>query len=194
MTETMIPPRLTIPRGVWSRVGETLVGPRVVLSTHPKEIIVNHEYLVHEVDERSIQLTEIDLTKVCFEKETLRLSGNKEGIQGIDQLKNLKASGVIRLDADVSSAFLLQHKILYECRLAFGDQKPFPPFAPFQRKGKETDICLHFDGTIFESKLMPGRLFSRRLIWSVGEDTWSESMYPIDHGYWVDSYHAVYRP
>ncbi len=84
--------------------GKVVVGePKVVVINrkcfNPKKFIGGGWSIMNnETDVRSTLLTELDLTKV---QQVAMLKNDETHIKGEEKLKRLKASGLIRLDADI---------------------------------------------------------------------------------------------
>ncbi len=83
--------------------GRVIVGePKVISIDHTSAFdpvaFIGEGWSIVEEDERSLKLTEVDLTKVSF--ETMLKDGEKT-VVGEEKLKRLIASGDIRLDAKV---------------------------------------------------------------------------------------------
>lgn len=90
----------------------------------------SHQVIETEIDERSLRLTEIDLSKVIL-LNVLR-DGERE-IDGEERMRRIKATGHIRLDAFIMRDILK-------------DPKCIP--ASWEK------YCVTFDGTIFESSVL----------------------------------------
>jgi hypothetical protein len=54
-------------------------------------------------------------------------------------------------------------------------------------------VCLHFDGTIYESKIQVGRKFSLMMYLQVGQ-WYKGSVDPLDHHRGHASFSVLYRP
>jgi hypothetical protein len=141
-------------------------------------------YKVIESDERSLQLTEIDLSKIHFQPTVPK--GHK-GIRGEDILKNLKADSSIRLDVEILFALIHRWR-----ELDNQDQK-FPLLDDlWDYEDQFGLVCLHFDGTIYESQIQKSRQFSQMMYLQVGQ--WYKGMDPLDHHRGCNSFSVLYRP
>jgi hypothetical protein len=138
-------------------------GGRVIVGD-PKVILINRStpfnptkfigtgWTIEEQDERSIALTEVDLTAIRFE------SMLKEGetlVNGEDKLTRLKDAGHIRLDAKILETL-------------WDNQHLIPAKWKEQTNGNTTFIF--FDGTVFRSPR--GRRYVLCLYWFGGQWGW----------------------
>ena len=79
-------------------VGEPKVIPIDRASAFDPVAFIGNGWSIVEEDERSLALTEVDLSKVSFET---MLENGESSVVGEEKLKRLKAQGNIRLDAKV---------------------------------------------------------------------------------------------
>jgi hypothetical protein len=117
---------------------------------------LGEDWSIAEEDERSLNLVELDLTKVQFETT---LKKGETSVVGEEKLKRLIASGDIRLDAKV-------FQTLWE------NQHLIPESWKQPTNGSATLIS--FDGMILQNPR--GRRCALCLYWSVGEWRWSVNL------------------
>lgn len=110
-------------------------------------------WTIKEQDERSLALTQVDLTKVRFED---CLQKGETSVNGEEKLRRLKKMGHIRLDANV-------FQTLWE------NQELIPESWKQKTGGSMTDIF--FDGTVLRNP--DGRRCLLCLYWRCGEWDWS---------------------
>lgn len=122
--------------------------------------------IADETDTRSIALTELDLTKV--ELRTM-LKDGETSVKGEEKLKRLKASGLVRLDAEI---FLT----LWE------NQHPIPE--SWKEKVNGNTRYIFFDGTVLRDSY--GLRYVLCLYWDDGGWHWGV--------YWLDFGWDVYGP
>ena len=111
------------------------------------------DWSIAEEDERSLALTEVDLTKVRLET-TLR--AGETSVKGEERLKRLKKAGYIRLDAKVFRAF-------------WEDKALIPEEWKQKTNGNVTRI--YFDGTVLRDPRGDRDVLS--LYWRDGQWLWS---------------------
>lgn len=120
--------------------------------------------IAEETDTRSIDLTELDLTKVQM---VTMLKDGETVVNGEEKLKRLKASGYIRLDADI---FLM----LWENQYLIPES--------WKEKVNGDTRCIFFDGTVLRDS--GGNRFVLYLYWNDG--AWLWRMFWLDNN-WNDS-------
>lgn len=113
---------------------------------------IGEGWSIVEQDERSLKLTEVDLSKVQFET---MLKHGETSVVGEEKLKRLIASGNIRLDAKV-------FQTLWE------NQHLIPEAWKQLTNGNTTYVF--FDGTILQDS--DGHRFVMYLFWYGGEWSW----------------------
>ena len=138
-------------------VGEPRVIP-IGRSTpfNPAEFI-GKDWTIEEQDERSLALTEVDLTAISFET---MLKDGETHITGEEKLKRLKSAGHIRLDAKVFQTFWENQHLIPE---------------RFKEKTNDNTTYIFFDGTVLRGP--SGRRFVLYLCWL--DDGW------YWHFYWL---------
>lgn len=154
--------------------GRVIVGePKIIPIDRSKRFnpakFIDEGWKIEEEDERSLALTEIDLTAVRFES---MLKDGENRVQGEEKLARLKTAGHIRLDARI-------FQTLWE------NQHLIPARWKEQTNGNTT--YLFFDGTILRSPR--GFRCVRCLYWSGGQWHWLYSWLGNDWG--VNSPSAV---
>jgi ethanolamine utilization protein EutQ (cupin superfamily) len=137
--------------------GKVIVdGPRVISidRTEPFDPakFIGDGWTIEEQDERSLALTEVDLTEAAF--ETTLKKGEKT-VGGEEKLKRLKEDGRIRLDAGI-------FRTLWE------NQHLIPEKWKEQTNGNTTFI--YFDGTVLRDS--GGSRYVLCLCWSGGGWNW----------------------
>ncbi len=137
--------------------GRVVVGePKVITidrtSAFDPVAFIGEGWSIVEQDERSLALTEVDLTKVSF--ETMLKDGEKT-VVGEEKLKRLIASGDIRLDAKV-------FQTLWE------NQHLIPEAWKQPTNGNTTYVF--FDGTVLRRS--SGSRYVLYLCWRDGEWDW----------------------
>lgn len=150
--------------------GRVIVGePKVIpidLSKSFDPAFIGEGWKIEEQDERSLALSEIDLTKVRLET---MLEGRETSVNGEEKLKRLKKAGHIRLDAKV-------FQMLWE------NQHLIPERWKEQTNGNTTFI--YFDGTILRDSR--GRRYVLCLCWNDGRWHWNV--------HWLDDDWSVSLP
>lgn len=86
-------------------------------------------WTIEEQDERSLVLTQVDLSKVCLES---MLKPGEDGIFGRERLRRLKEAGYTRLDANVLMALCKNPEIIPD--------------------SWSKENVVYFDGTIFRDQ------------------------------------------
>ena len=138
--------------------GKVIVGePKVVAINrnrfNPKKFIGDGWSIQSdETDARSIALTELDLTKV--ELRTM-LKDGETYIKGEEKLKRLKASGLVRLDADIFLTLWENQHLIPES---------------WKEKVNGNTRYIFFDGTVLRDSV--GRRCVLYLYWHVGAWSW----------------------
>ncbi len=110
---------------------------------------------IEEQDERSLALTELDLTKVQF--KTI-LKDNEKIVEGEKKLRRLKEAGYIRLDARI-------FQTLWENQYLIPEK--------WKEKTEDNIIFIYFDGTIL--RCPSGSRCVLSLCWLDGEWDWGYS-------------------
>ncbi|TSD02914.1 MAG: hypothetical protein Athens071416_433 [Parcubacteria group bacterium Athens0714_16] len=121
---------------------------------------------IEEQDEKSLALTEIDLTKVVFETT---LEKNEKTINGVDKLKCLKEKNVIRLDAKIFQTLWENQNFIPE---------------EWKKKTNGNTTFIFFDGTIL--RFSYGNRCVLYLYWYGGKWHWDF--------YWLDNDFDVSYP
>lgn len=140
-------------------VGEPKVIPVDRTSAFDPVAFIGKGWSIVEEDERSLALTEVDLSKVSFET---MLENGESSVVGEEKLKRLKAQGNIRLDAKV-------FQTLWE------NQHLIPASWKELTNGNTTYVF--FDGTVLQDSF--GGRCVLCLYWDDGEWYW--------FCYWLDS-------
>lgn len=139
--------------------GRVIVGePKVVAINrnrfNPKKFIGDGWSILNdETDARSIALTELDLTKVQF---ATMLKDGETYVNGEEKLKRLKASGNIRLDADIFLTLWENQHLIPES---------------WKEKVNGNTRFIYFDGTVLRRS--DGRRYVLYLCWDDGAWRWS---------------------
>ncbi|HMP67385.1 MAG TPA: hypothetical protein PKA60_01375 [Candidatus Paceibacterota bacterium] len=119
----------------------------------PKKInSLGNEWKIVEEDERSLAITELDLSKVQYVD---MLEDGETSIRGEEKLKRLKMDGRIRLDAKMSQTF-------------WEDQSLIPE--SWKEKINGNTRCIFFDGTILRNPF--GNSCVLYLYWGNGQWYW----------------------
>jgi hypothetical protein len=113
---------------------------------------IGEGWSIAEEDERSLALTEVDLSKVNFET---MLAEGETSVGGEEKLKRLKEAGHIRLDAKAFQTFWENPHLIPES---------------FKQKTYGNTTCIFFDGTIL--RYSDGELFVLYLYWHDGKWNW----------------------
>ncbi len=137
--------------------GRVIVGePKVIPIDRSKKFnpakFIGEGWKIDEEDERSLALTEIDLTTIRFES---MLKNGEKRVQGEEKLTRLKDSGYVRLDAKV-------FQILWE------NQHLIPTSWKEKTNGNTTYIF--FDGTVLRDP--HGGRYVLYLYWGDGQWSW----------------------
>lgn len=151
--------------------GRVIVGePKVLQTDRSKPFgpvgFLGEEWTIEEQDERSLTLTELDLTKVRFED---MLKDGESWIKGEEKLKRLKEAGHIRLDAVIFLHLWKNQHLIPES---------------WKEKINGNPRYIFFDGTILRSP--SGDRYVLYLIWRGGGWDWGY--------YWLDRDWSAYDP
>lgn len=147
-------------------VGEPKVIPIDRTSAFGPVAFIGDGWSIVEEDERSLKLSEVDLTKVNFET---MLKDRESSVMGEEKLKRLKDAGHIRLDAKVfQTLWENQHLIPASWKEPIGGNT----------------IYVFFDGTILRD--LSGDRCVLCLYWDGGEWNW--------HYFWLGLMWFAVRP
>lgn len=132
------------------------------VSTFDPVAFIGNGWSIVEQDERSLKLSEVDLSKVSLETmlkgpEGSLLKGNESDVFGEEKLKRLKDAGHIRLDAKVLQTVLENRCLIPES---------------WKNKTKGNITCIFFDGTILQDS--NGNRYVLCLYWHDGKWNWNE--------------------
>lgn len=150
--------------------GRVFVGdPRIIsIDRQPFDpgTFLGKGWTIEGQDERSLQLTEVDLSNILL-RDMLRQGEDR--INGEERLRRLKAENLICLDARVFQAF-------------WNNQHLIPKSWKEKTRGHTTFIF--FDGTVFQSPR--GLHYVLCLCWSASQWSW--------HYYWLGDVWRVSNP
>lgn len=138
--------------------GKVIVGePKVVAINrnrfNPKKFIGDGWSILNdETDARSIALTELDLTKV---QHLTMLKDGETYVKGEEKLKRLKASGLVRLDADIFLTLWENQHLIPES---------------WKEKVNGNTRYIYFDGTVLRRS--DGHRYVLSLYWNDGRWSW----------------------
>ena len=137
--------------------GRVIVGePKVIEidrseSFNPAKLI-GEGWTIEEQDERSLALSELDLTKIQFKT---MLKDDEPYVKGEEKLRRLKETGYIRLDAKIFQTLWENQALIPE---------------DWKEKINNNTRYVFFDGTILRSPR--GARFVLCLYWRVGRWRW----------------------
>lgn len=127
------------------------------------------ECKIAEQDERSLALSEIDLTAIHFKA---MLEGSETSIEGERKLERLKKAGHIRLDAKVFQTLWENRHLIPQC---------------WKEKTNYQTTYIFFDGTVLRNS--SGYRFVLYLYW--GGAAWHRGLHRLDRGWYVYDPSAV---
>lgn len=133
------------------------------------ESFIGGDWSIEEQDERSLTLTEVDLSKVVFETT---LGKNENRVKGEEKLKRLKEKNVIRLDAKIFQTLWENQNLIPE---------------GWKEKTNGSPTFIFFDGTILRNS--NGLRCVLDLCWRDGEWYWYYSW--LGRGWHADDPSAV---